>query len=399
MRLRINSRFLLQLTIVITILSQISSISSIFRPLMFVMWVVDFIYGIIHRKGRLRITLHTRIFVVCYFLFFFFCMVCSAIPGNQHLSGSYLNVMLIPLLVSITLNAYVDDLQYNDIVAICKTYVIVAIIYGLYVHITYFPSYSRWLQQIRYAFLSKNSAALIWGVGFFLALFMPRISNEKKGWIWYFVAAYFLLISALSQCRTSLLGIALGLIVYIITNAKYKTRWIILVIVTVAVSLFNPTIRRFFDNVFMISRNAGADANAFSSGRINIYRVALDSVKNHLVIGVGSYYVDCSYIMVLAETGIIGFVLIEVIWVSRLVLNLKWKNMGNTCGVWKSVIVVTTVLFIVESILEGLPPFGPGVSCFMFWLLCSITVDNPFFRKQIVEGVDERSNKRGLIYN
>lgn len=32
------------------------------------------------------------------------------------------------------------------------------------------------------------------------------------------------------------------------------------------------------------------------------------------------------------------------------------------------------IFYLVESMLEGQPPFGPGVSSFMFWMLSEIKV-------------------------
>lgn len=32
------------------------------------------------------------------------------------------------------------------------------------------------------------------------------------------------------------------------------------------------------------------------------------------------------------------------------------------------------IFYFIESLLEGQPPFGPGVSSFMFWMLSEIKV-------------------------
>ena len=80
---------------------------------------------------------------------------------------------------------------------------------------------------------------------------------------------------------------------------------------------------------------------------------------------------DCSYILVLAELGIVGFILVELIWFTRAVLNIK-KVTGNNRGTF---LLCLTVFYLVESVLEGYPPFGPGVSSFMFWFLSAAFSD------------------------
>ena len=121
----------------------------------------------------------------------------------------------------------------------------------------------------------------------------------------------------------------------------------------------------------MIDKYAGADINTLSSGRLGLYVQALDNFIESPILGVGRYYVDCSYIYILAESGIIGFLLIEFIWLKRIVLNLKHKYSPYA----RPYMLTSFVIFyFIESLLEGQPPFGPGVSSFMFWMLSEIKV-------------------------
>lgn len=65
---------------------------------------------------------------------------------------------------------------------------------------------------------------------------------------------------------------------------------------------------------------------------------------------VGQYYVDCSYLGVLAELGLTGFVLVELIWGSRVYINFKQNK-----GFIKDFLFCVTVFYLVESVLEGYP--------------------------------------------
>ena len=91
------------------------------------------------------------------------------------------------------------------------------------------------------------------------------------------------------------------------------------------------------------------------------------------LIGTGKYYVDSLYINVLTENGVIGALIIYIIWGLRISRNFVVNRQYNAVPyVRKDMIMCLTIFFFIESVLEGYPPFGPGVSSFMFWLLCSL---------------------------
>ena len=77
---------------------------------------------------------------------------------------------------------------------------------------------------------------------------------------------------------------------------------------------------------------------------------------------------DLSYLLILAESGIIGFLLIENIWIRRIGGNFIHSI---TSFSKRHFLDSLTIFYIVESILEGYPPFGPSSSSFLFWLLAS----------------------------
>lgn len=369
--------FLFYCVIIVSVLSQIKELSSFLRPLMYIMWGAVLLYGCIHRKGKIKLTRHTLIFAALYAVLVLVCALATGITGDTYFSGSYFTVMIIPFAIQFIAGAFSDSIEYDQLLRCMKAYVFAAVIYAVYVSITYIPSYTRWLSQIRYAFASKNSAAQIWGIAILFCFLLPRTRSVKYKWVWYGMAAFLLFVSGLCQCRASLLALAVCALLYIITSSKHKLRWLILTALLVTVILMIPAARRYLDKAFLVSRYSGQGINAFSSGRLDgVYR-ALRTFRANPVVGNGSYYFDCSYVMILAEYGILGFILIEGIWISRIVFNFRFKAAGADSIPWKRMIFAMTVFYIVESLLEGLPPFGPGVCSFMFWLICGMVVDNP----------------------
>lgn len=362
-------KYLLQLTIVVTIFSQIEAFSAIFRPLMYAFWLLLLGYSLAVNKGRICVSSFTASFLFCYGIFALFCLLQAWVNPDYDVA-SYLNIMLIPLMVSIVSNLLNQKLSKGYLVSICKTYVVCALIFAAYINITFFASYQAWLASKQYLFASKNSAAQIWCTAI-LIIYYVILPVAKKKYLWYASGGYLLILCGLSQCRTAILGLACVVIYNILINSKHKAKWIFLICFAICGLLVFSETRQFISQVFLIDKYAGADLNTMSSGRLGLYAKAIDKFFASPFIGVGRYYVDCSYIYILAENGIIGFLLIEFIWFKRIVLNLKHKHYPYA----RPYMLTSFVIFyFIESLLEGQPPFGPGVSSFMFWMLSEIKV-------------------------
>ena len=365
----IIAKYLLQLTIVVTIFSQMEAFADIFRPLMYAFWLLLLGYSLAVNKGRISVSSFTASFLFCYAIFALFCLLQAWLNPDYDVA-SYLNIMLVPLMVSIVSNLLDQKLSKDYIVSICKTYVVCALIFAAYINITFFASYQAWLASKQYLFASKNSAAQIWCTAI-LIIYYIILPVARRKYFWYTSTFYLLILCGLSQCRTAILGLACVLIFNILMYSKHKVKWCLLLCFGLCGMLLLSETRQFISQVFLLDKYAGADLNTMSSGRLGLYAKAIDVFCDSPFVGVGRYYVDCSYIYILAESGIIGFLLIEYVWVKRFFTNIKRKKLSYA----KPFMLTSFVIFyLVESMLEGQPPFGPGVSSFMFWMLSEIKV-------------------------
>lgn len=360
----IIAKYLLQLTIVVTIFSQMEVFSAIFRPLMYAFWLLLLGYSLAVNKGRICVSSFTASFLFCYGIFALFCLLQAWLNPDYDVA-SYLNIMLIPLMVSIVSNLLNQKLSKDYLVSICKTYVVCALIFAAYINITFFASYQAWLASKQYLFASKNSAAQIWCTAI-LIIYYVILPVAKRKYLWYVSGGYLLVLCGLSQCRTAILGLACVVIYNILIYSKHKAKWIFLICFAICGLLVFSETRQFISQVFLINKYAGADLNTMSSGRLGLYAKAIDTFLASPFVGVGRYYVDCSYIYILAESGMIGFLLIEYVWIKRIISNLRQKY---SLYARPHMLMSFVIFYFIESLLEGQPPFGPGVSSFMFWLL------------------------------
>lgn len=370
MKFQLRDVRLVQICIAMSIFSQIEVVSFIFRPLMYVSWIITIGYYVIKYAHDFYLNKVTKVFFLSYVLLFILCIIASIVT-EDHLNGNYIHIMAIPLLVTIVGGFFGQKCTEAELQIILKTYVFCTLMYAIWVHLTYYASYSDWLKQTMYAFLQKNSAAQIWSVGVLIAFFLIDYKSKMQKFIGYIITIYLVVISGISQCRTALLALGVVACMYILFKSKHKIRWMVIFIV-LFVFMWNFSITRdFIDQALFLTKYADADLNTFSSGRLGHWQTAINVFWENPIWGKGRYYVDCSYLCVLAEVGSIGFVLVESVWLLRIYYNFnKSTSKGN------DFLFCVTLFYLVESFLEGYPPFGPGVSSFMFWFLSSTYTKN-----------------------
>lgn len=359
----------LQLAVVFSVFSQIDPVERFFRPAMYAIWAIALVLGVFKREGKLHVDAFSERFLIAYSSFFVFCLLAGLID-SRHFNANYIRVLIVPLLVTITggMFANEDRTLFNRL---GKLYLICSVIFALWVQRTYFPSYISWLSTRIYLFQQKNSAAQIWVTAVFVSLVLVEYNNKFERILIYVACAYLLFMTGICQCRTALLGVGAAVLTYAISRAQHKARWIAAVVVGGMIAWHIPVVHQFVEQALFLNKYAGADLNTFTSGRIDHYKTAIESIWASPIIGIGKYYVDCSYLLILAESGIIGFFLIEWVWLKKLYISYSFRGKQSE----QTFLFILTTFYIVESILEGYPPFGPGVSSFMYWLMSSVIVN------------------------
>lgn len=344
-----------------TILSQMGEEGSFFRMCMYVGWGLLAIIGVfmIGRKQLSAFSLH---FIVASFVYFSYCFIMSFF-NKDFISGSYINLIIIPAMVTIVADCYRTYLDKYSLEKILKTFVLASVFLGLWAHFNFFSSYTEWLNSKVYLYASKNSAAQIWGTSILIVAFYFEYASKTERFFWYAISLYLMMLMMMSQCRTAMLGLLVIGVFYFFNHVKNKILFLFVGCLGVLVALNTDSAKLFFSQAFLITKYDVSDINSFSSGRIVLYKYALDSIANNFLFGVGKWYVDCSYISILAESGLVGFIIIESIWIHRIIININSKH---------NILLFLTLFYFIESCLEGHPPFGPGVSSFMFWMISEL---------------------------
>ena len=362
---------LLCFNIVVSVISQIEQFSIITRPCMYLGWGVLFAVVCIEKNFKVFFATNCLRYIAVYLCLMIFSLF-VVIFNNKWSWPNSLSVMIVPIgIMLISSNLAKSHIDNELIYTLTVLYFASSLFLAIWINMTRFPSFSSWLLAEQYVFPQKNSAAQIWCSSVFLAISIIKPKSFCQKLILYMGCGYIILIVFMSQCRTAILALGVVTILSVLRKSKRKILWVLLLIGVFIALISIPVVQDLLNQALLINKYKGADLNTFSSGRLDLYLNALKQFQGSPIIGVGKFYVDCSYIRVLTESGLIGFLLIESVWVHQIHINIK-RSRYTVLGDITSLMVAMTAFYIIESFLEGYPPFGPGVSSFMFWFLNGI---------------------------
>ena len=348
--------------------------SEITRPAMYMIWIVVIVWGWIKNDYKIIVSAFAQRFIISFVAFASFCLIAGQF-NELYFSANYLSILVTPLLVTIAGDMY-GNMDEALMGRLAKLYLICSVIFAVWVQITYFSSYSSWLLSESYIYHQKNSAGQIWASAIFIALFFIKYENQFQKYMSYVACFFMFVMIALCQCRTALSGLVVATMAYILLISKHRIRLIFLFLLIIIAVRFIPFTRRFIEQALFLTKYAGTDLNTFSSGRFGLYEKAFSYIVTSPFIGVGKYYVDCSYISIVAETGLVGLCLIELVWIKKIILCFRYRG--------GSLLFFMLVFYLVESLAEAFPPFGPGVSSFMFWFLSEILCEKEGRLKKVM---------------
>lgn len=355
-------QWLILISTIITVILQIPAFENL-RIINYFMWPVTGILVMVSQKGIIGKTTIGLFYVFLEIWLFLLCALCTMITGKSYLECGVLKILILPLFM------YWIGIQVNDSVflkKIFKGYIVAAIVLATYIYMVYIPSFSTWSVNEVYLYGLKNSAAQIFSSAALLALY-NETKKKSENVLKLLATGYLILVTALLQCRTAMLGTLAAVIFIEIVVKKKRLRTMFGVILGTTVLLRNEKVQSFVQQAFLIRQYTGRSLNDFSSGRLMLYKVAIDKFSLSPWIGIGDYYVDDFFINALVEIGILGGGVVVGFWIFVALRSLRLTIKNN--DEIQKILGAMTVYYFVTSLMEAFPPFGPGSCSFIFWLL------------------------------
>lgn len=247
--------------------------------------------------------------------------------------------------------------------------------------------------------LGKTANILIYGEVVLLYM-KDQLLNRffKRKWIYYMLVLMFIGCVFLTGKRLlAALALVLPFIVYFLTERRGIIKYTVLIIIAVFTIFgylyFSSNTEEFTDNIFLrrfaysyLDASSGGD---ITSGRTYLYMQALDAYKEHPMFGVGvgrfkaytgaTTDVHNTYLQVLCEQGIVGFVIFIIPLIICFVrtCNFFSKTRGTPYFKYLEMALAMQLVYIIYC-LTGNENLGAGVILYFMGIAIAISVESQY---------------------
>ncbi|BFL72945.1 O-antigen ligase family protein [Anaerococcus nagyae] len=309
-----------------------------------------------------KLLLLTIIFIILILTF-------SIIYNKNYFSSSMIYSLAISLFIIIIGSLISPFFNRDTFQEIVISYVLSSLIVSIVVFIKYF-GFGFSLNTRIYAYSSKNSLSqiLFTSVIIFYCYFKPK--NNFQNIIKILIIIFQIFMLVILRSRATILGLVIVSFFIIFSKSMNKKKKIIVIIGGILLLILLFISDNFNDIVLNNIIFAGRDINDLdnlSSGRISIIREFPILIKNNWLTGIGPFYFECFPLSAILQFGLFaGGILI---YISLLPLITSIKRKSN--DLWE-ILYFLSIGYFINSLFEGLAPFGPGIKCYFLWLLFGI---------------------------
>lgn len=330
-------------------------------------WILLFITLIV--TNRFKISKALINILVLMVLFIMILIILYIISSKDYFSSSLFYSTLISVIILI-IGSLISPIFNKDIFRyIVISYVLSSLVVSLVVFVKYFGiGFS--LDTRVYAYSSKNSLSqiILTSIIILFCYFKPRNNWEKVNKIIIIIFDIFMLF--ILRSRASILGFTIVSLIIAFdkrTNIRYRRIVIIAGILSLILLSISDEFKDLLLNKIIFAGRDFNDLDNLSSGRISILRDFPVLIRGNWLTGIGSIYFESFPLSAILQFGIFaGGILI---YLSILPLLTSAKRRNNEL---RSLLYYISIAYFVNSLFEGLAPFGPGIKCYFLWLLYGI---------------------------
>ena len=273
-------------------------------------------------------------------------------------------ILLLGILLG--LNLYKEDFK-----KILYAYVISVIIFSAYIYFVIFKGVAFSDAQTVKLEGGKNSSSTIILSGLVLALYNDYILKKTK----YVFIAFFAFLIILIKSRTAMVCCLLAIVAKVfigLKNLKSKIIYIILLAIVYYLLMYKTN---FYDiaikKIFLKNKDLNEEnLNTITSGRTDGFKWLYENFKNIWFLGAGTPgdILENFYYYTLGVFGILGSIFAFSFVLSPLYFIIKDRKEKNDDNLRLNLFIITIVM-LVGGLGEALCPFGPGVKCYLLWLI------------------------------
>ena len=370
------------LAIICSVLSQILiALEMGYSDVLKLSWVIPFSLFIVS-DGKKFLSKAVVPYYLFVFIFVFYCAFCEAITGKNYIGADIKNICISIFVLSIS---FVFGLQIHDfkkkINNVALLFFIISFIYGLVVYFRYLKGADMF--SIIYAYSDKNSAAQIFLSACIIMFTLYKPSNRINKILLYCFIAILLYLMFILKSRATLLGFFFVVTYFTFAYENKKVRYVFFAGISLILLyiLTSPTLYKTVVEGILFANRDASDLNSLSSGRVELLSSCIQLFLTNPFIGIGNKYFDCFPVIILTQYGMMGASIIFT-FIGKVVKDcfcvLDKSNKLDLCA------FLLMVTYLLDSLFEAQPPFGPGVKCFPLWMIWGIMLSNKVIMKKKV---------------
>lgn len=326
-------------------------------------WLLPFILSLFTSKGiRLKDISLVVFFLICFSLY---CLTMETITGVGYMGADFKNVAISSLVFLASYMTMQNKYGNN----LYKSFPIVLLISGILMSLFIFVNYNLVdaLSSSIYIFQAKNSMSTILTAVVVIAFFLYNPTTIIGKRIKIIFILIIILVIFLLRSRATLLGLFFAVFYYVTTieSRKVKAGMIIFLCLVVASVILVPSLSEIVIDQILYAGRDNTDVNVLSSNRVERIPELIDSIVKSPLIGNGNIYFDCMPLVVVAQYGILGSSIIFVFLITLFRKLYRYRKLNDVC----LTAFVLYCVFLINSLFEAQAPFGPGIKCFLLWVM------------------------------
>jgi len=331
-------------------------------------WFLPFLFLLLKNPyGMLPSAL--RPFLFSAIAFFIYCFAMQTIFNIQYIGDDCYNIFLslFVTIVSYSFWSYCQNSEYIKFIAFIL--IICSLVLAIIIHQTYFAGYDIMSRQ--YMFQAKNSMGQI----LFSSILIGNMVLHKERKILKFFAIgssiFILYLILIMKSRATFISIAYVIVFFAFSYGNKTTKRIVILLCLLFALLlfFNSELYDTFINGILFAGRDINDIDDISSGRVPRLLECIELFKKNFLFGIGNRYEDCFPLIILTQYGILGASIVFYICI-YIYKSIRLKT-NDTIDILAYVLFFT---FMLNSLFEAQPPFGPGVKCFFLWMMVGFSL-------------------------
>lgn len=376
----------LQITLILSIIIIVSNFTqipnlignSLLKIVQIFGWILLFIV-LLYKYNKL-LNINFKLLLLLLYIFDIVIITLTIFTSKIYIYSNFIYPVHLSIFILIIGSFIGQVICENDLRIILNCFFISSFIVAIYIYIDYFLGVD-WQNSLAYVYGSKNSISHIILTNIILLFCFEKIGINKL--IKYSILIFFIIFLLMLKSRASLIGLISSFILLIslrITNKKYKVLATILFLLMIFTIYSNEDLYNLIINQVFLNNRINSDLNTFSSGRLDHYDYFFNNFRNNIWFGNGGEYLESFPLAIYMSYGLIGGSLLLLIALTPL-YYLKKKLMNRNDNEFRITVLIIFIIFIINSIFEELTPFGPGVKCYILWLLLGIFLSKSNLKK------------------